>query len=106
MDQRNISVSLSTIQTTLRLLGITSKKVRVCIVAYLLLIILQLSKVAAERCEDVHQAFLYQIAQEPAWRLVFTDESAVNMLMTYHTMGRALKGKRARVKSYFQRGDR
>ena len=68
--------------------------------------ILQLSKVAAERCEDVRQAFLYQIAQEPAWRLVFTDESAVNLLTTYRTMGRAPKGKRATLKSYFQRGDR
>ena len=67
--------------------------------------VLQLSNVALERCKGVRQAFLCQIAQEPAWRLVFTDETAVNLLTTYRTMGHALKGKRATVKSYFQRGD-
>ena len=71
-----------------------------------LFMVLQLSSVALERCEGVRQAFLCQIAQEPAWRLVFTDETTVNLLTTYHTMGRSPKGKCATVKSYFQRGDR
>ena len=68
--------------------------------------VLQLSNVALEQCEGVCQVFLCQIAQEPAWRLVFTDETAVNLLTTYRTMGHAPKGKCATVKSYFQRGDR
>ena len=68
--------------------------------------VLQLSNVTLERCKGVRQAFLCQIAQEPTWRLVFADETTVNLLMTYRTMGRAPKGKHATVKSYFQRGDR
>ena len=67
--------------------------------------VLQLSNVTLEQCEGVRQVFLCQIAQEPAWHLVFTDETAVNFLTTYRTMGCAPKGKHATVKSYFQRGD-
>jgi len=91
MEQKNVEVSLATIQRSLKMLGITTKK---------------LSKIAAERCEVIRNRFQLLISQESPERLVFTDESAVNMLTTYRTMGRAYKGKRARVKSYFQRGDR
>jgi hypothetical protein len=100
MDQHNISVSLSTIQRMLRLLGITSKKVCFSSMTFLALIVLQLSKVAAEQCEEARQTFLYQISQEPAWCLIFTDEISINMLTMYHTMGHVLKGKHARVRSY------
>lgn len=66
----------------------------------------QLSKAAAERCEDARRRFRFALGQEPAWRMVFTDESSVNMLTTYRTMGRAYKGQRAKIRSFFQRGDR
>jgi hypothetical protein len=51
-------------------------------------------------------AFLFKISNETPDRLVFTDESAVNVLTTYRSMGRAKKGERAEMRSYFQRGDR
>ena len=34
MDQHNVSISLSTIQRTLKLLGITTKKVHFCVIAH------------------------------------------------------------------------
>ncbi|KAF8579230.1 hypothetical protein K439DRAFT_1620716 [Ramaria rubella] len=49
IEQHNISISLATIQWTIKLLGITTKK---------------LSKAAAEHCEDAWQYFLYRISQE------------------------------------------
>lgn len=61
---------------------------------------------AAERCEETRLDFLMKIANEDPSRLVFTDESAVNVLTTYRTMGWSYKGTRARVRTYFQRGDR
>lgn len=66
----------------------------------------KLSKVAAECCKVICNCFQLLISQELPECLVFTDESAVNMLTTYRTMGHAYKGKRAHVKSYFQWGDR
>ncbi|KIJ43507.1 hypothetical protein M422DRAFT_77579, partial [Sphaerobolus stellatus SS14] len=60
--------ALSTIHRTLDLLGYTTKK---------------LSKTALERCEATRQAFLFRIGDELPERLVFTDESAVNVLTTY-----------------------
>jgi hypothetical protein len=107
MEQLDISVLLSTIHMTLKLLGVTTKKVsQIFYSVQLLPTLLQLLRVAAEHCEDVRQLFLYNIAQEPAWRLVFVDESSVNLLTTYRTTGRAFKGKHARMRSYFQHGDR
>ncbi|KIJ56284.1 hypothetical protein M422DRAFT_151039, partial [Sphaerobolus stellatus SS14] len=38
--------------------------------------------------------------------LVFTDESAIKVLTTYHSMGCFLKGEWARKQSYFHQGDR
>jgi len=43
---------------------------------------------------------------EPAERLVFVDESAVNTLTTWRTHGRAPTGQRAYMKTNFVRGDR
>lgn len=68
--------------------------------------LLKLSKVALERCDSVRRDFLFNIGDEPPERLVFTDESAVNVLTAYRSMGRALKGKRAMKATYFQQGDR
>ncbi|KAF8581244.1 hypothetical protein K439DRAFT_1280710, partial [Ramaria rubella] len=72
IEQHGVSVSLATIQRTMKLLGITTKR---------------LSKAAAERCEESQQYFLYKIGQESPCQLVFGDESAVNLLTTYRSMG-------------------
>lgn len=90
-DQHNISVSMPTMCRTLKLLGYTNK---------------QLSKHAQERCEETRLAFQFTISDEPPERLVFVDESAVNILTTYRSNGWALKGRRARKHSLFQRGNR
>ncbi|KAJ7658916.1 hypothetical protein B0H17DRAFT_883702, partial [Mycena rosella] len=58
--QHEIDVSLGTICRTLKPLGISSKK-------------------AEERCEHARRAFLMDIGNEPADRLVCGDESAVNI---------------------------
>ncbi|KIJ50159.1 hypothetical protein M422DRAFT_83345, partial [Sphaerobolus stellatus SS14] len=69
-----VDPALLTIHRTLELLGYSTKK---------------LSKAALECCEATRQAFLFSIGDEPPEQLVFTDESAVNVLTTYHSMGRA-----------------
>ncbi|KAF8575105.1 hypothetical protein K439DRAFT_1370747, partial [Ramaria rubella] len=91
MDKLGLSISLSTVHHSLKLLGITTKK---------------LSKVALEHCKTRRMAFLFEISDEPIDRLVFMDESAVNTLTSYQSMGRAPKGQRAWMNSYFQQGDR
>ncbi|KAF8579856.1 hypothetical protein K439DRAFT_1240632, partial [Ramaria rubella] len=72
IEQHGVSVFLATIQQTMKLLGITTKR---------------LSKAAVEHCEESRQYFLYKIGQESPCRLVFRDESAVNLLTTYCSMG-------------------
>ena len=67
---------------------------------------IKLSKDAAECCEALHNEYLYIVGQELAWRLVFCDESSVNVHTTYRTMGCAPKGQWATMYTYFQRGDR
>jgi len=86
-----VEVSLSTVHRTLALLGYTRKK---------------LSKTALERCQAARDLFLFNIGDEHPQQLVFTDESAVNILTTYRSMGHAPKGSRACKHTYFQRGDR
>ncbi|KIJ44971.1 hypothetical protein M422DRAFT_80444, partial [Sphaerobolus stellatus SS14] len=70
MEQKEIGVFLSTIQWSLKLLGITTKNIF-------------LSKAAAECCEDSCNHFQLLISQEAPEQLIFTDESVVNMLTTY-----------------------
>jgi len=86
-----VTPALSTIHRTIKHLGFTTKK---------------LSKVAQERCEVRRRDFLFKIGDETPDRLVFTDESAVNLLTAYRSKGRAQKGERAHKTTYFQRGDR
>ncbi|KAF8590099.1 hypothetical protein K439DRAFT_1297002, partial [Ramaria rubella] len=71
-DAVGVDVSIATVHRSLKLLGITSKK---------------LSKVAFERCHAYHLDFLFKIASESADCLVFTDESAINTLTSYRSMG-------------------
>ncbi|KAF8583044.1 hypothetical protein K439DRAFT_1288736, partial [Ramaria rubella] len=74
MDKLGISVAISTVHYSLKLLGITTKK---------------LSKMALEHCEACRMAFLFEISDEPATCLVFMDESAVNTLKSYRSVGHA-----------------
>ena len=106
--QHGISVSLSTIQRSLSALGYSKKKVHPFIATLVSLIssFSQLSKIAAERCEDARDRFLLEISKESPEQLVFVDETSVNILTTYRAMGRAPKGKRATMRSFFQRGNR
>ncbi|KAF8581558.1 hypothetical protein K439DRAFT_1282066, partial [Ramaria rubella] len=69
-DAAGVDVSIAT--RSLKLLGITSKK---------------LSKVALERCHAYCLDFSFKIASESADCLVFTDKSAINTLTSYHSMG-------------------
>ncbi|KAF8590343.1 hypothetical protein K439DRAFT_1330319, partial [Ramaria rubella] len=90
MDKLGLSISLSTVHRSLKLLGITAKK---------------LSKVALEHCETRRMAFLFEISDEPINHLVFMDKSALNTLISYWSMGRAPKGQRVQMNKYLQQGD-
>ncbi|KAJ7203048.1 hypothetical protein GGX14DRAFT_369858 [Mycena pura] len=70
--QHDLDVSLSTISRTMKILGLSSKK---------------LSVQAAERCADARRAFIMEIGDEPADRIVCADESAVNILTSYRRNG-------------------
>ena len=61
---------------------------------------------AAGRSLDARDHFLLEISKESPEQLVFVDETSVNILTTYHAMGRAPKGKCATMRSFFQRGNR
>ncbi|KAF8581559.1 hypothetical protein K439DRAFT_1282108, partial [Ramaria rubella] len=74
MDKLGLSISLSTVHCSLKLLDIMTKK---------------LSKVALENCETCRMAFLFEISDEPIDCLVFTDESTINTLTSYWSMGHA-----------------
>jgi hypothetical protein len=69
-------------------------------------LILQLSKVAAERCAEARRTFAMEIGNEPPERVVCADESAVNILTSYRDNGWAFKGVRARKRAHFVRGTR
>lgn len=66
----------------------------------------QLSKAAAERCEEARHQFRMEIGAETLDRIVTADESAVNILTTYRTNGWSYKGIRARKICKFRRGIR
>jgi len=89
--QHNISVSVATMSRTLKLLGLTNKR---------------LSKHAEERCEETRRAFQFAISDEPPERLVFVDECAVNILTTYRLNGWSMKGRRSNKRALFGRGNR
>ncbi|KAJ7659642.1 hypothetical protein DFH06DRAFT_1130413 [Mycena polygramma] len=65
-----------------------------------------LSKPAAERCEEARRNFVFEVGKYPADYLVTADESAVNILTTYRLNGWSYKGTQARKACYFGRGTR
>ncbi|KIJ42449.1 hypothetical protein M422DRAFT_48268 [Sphaerobolus stellatus SS14] len=67
-----VTPALSTIHRTLEMLGYSTKK---------------LSETALEHCESSRQDFLFKMSEESPEQLVFIDESAVNVLSTYRSMG-------------------
>ncbi|KIJ46833.1 hypothetical protein M422DRAFT_226531 [Sphaerobolus stellatus SS14] len=87
--QHGIILGLATIWKTLTSLGLTRKK---------------LSKAAAERNEADRARSRFQIGAESPERLVFVDESRVDLRTTYRLNGWAPKGERAAVTAKFQRG--
>ncbi|KAH7074323.1 hypothetical protein BKA62DRAFT_628588 [Auriculariales sp. MPI-PUGE-AT-0066] len=90
-QRHGIGVSLSTLHKELKELELTRKL---------------LSKRAYEISVPKRIEFLMQIGTELAERLVFIDESALNMLVTYRKYGRAASGARAYKSAVFVRGDR
>jgi hypothetical protein len=66
----------------------------------------QLSKAAAERCEEAQHDFAIEIGAIPPESLVAADEAAVNVLTMYRTNGWSLQGLRARKRCCFVRGMR
>ncbi|KAF8579214.1 hypothetical protein K439DRAFT_1266627, partial [Ramaria rubella] len=71
-DVTGLDISISTVHRSLKLLGITSKR---------------LSKTTLERCHMYCMDFSFKITGEPADHLVFTDESTINTLTSSHNMG-------------------
>lgn len=67
---------------------------------------MQLSKAAAECCEEARRRFALEIGQYPVDHLVMADESAVNVLTTYRENGWAYTGVRARKRCNFVWGIR
>ncbi|KAF8078346.1 hypothetical protein FPV67DRAFT_1382651, partial [Lyophyllum atratum] len=72
LEQHDINISIPAIWRTLKRLGIGLKK---------------LSKMAAERSEEVRRKFIMEIGAEPPEYLVMADEAAVNILTTYRSNG-------------------
>ncbi len=66
----------------------------------------QLSKPAAERCEEARRDFVFEVGKYPVNYLVTADESAVNILTTYRLNGWSYKGTWARKACNFVRGTR
>ncbi|KIJ40118.1 hypothetical protein M422DRAFT_112421, partial [Sphaerobolus stellatus SS14] len=87
--QHGIIVGLATIWRTLVALGLSRKR---------------LSKVAAECNEAAREAYRFTIGAESPERLVFVDESRVDLHTTYRINGWSKKGERATVSAKFQRG--
>ncbi|KAJ7193524.1 hypothetical protein GGX14DRAFT_378942 [Mycena pura] len=95
-----LELSLRTICHTLKQLGMTSKKAG----GFFFFEIL--SKPAAERCEEARREFALEVGKYPPEYLVTADESAVNLLTTYHINGWSHKGTRSRKACNFVRGTR
>jgi hypothetical protein len=106
--QHGIKVSLPTIQRNLKALGYTSKRVRDFAAHYNshYLWIFQLSKIAQERSYTRRLAFMRKICRQSAERLVFADETSVNLRNTYRLNGWSGKGRRAFRRERFDRGKR
>lgn len=66
----------------------------------------QLSKIAGERKEERRCAFMMRVGVENPDRLVFVDETAVNLRSSYRLNGRSARGKRAYRVTNFVRGQR
>lgn len=67
---------------------------------------IQLSKAADEWCEEARTTFQFAIGMESPEKLVFTDESAIDLRTTYRLMGWAYQGECAHIRAKFVRGDR
>ena len=107
-EQHNLEVSLWTISRTLKQLGMSSKKVNIHwdSMSPVATLIFQLSKAAAECCEEARHDFAIEIGAIPPEYLVAADEAAVNILTTYRTNWWSLHGLRARKQCCFVRGTR
>jgi hypothetical protein len=101
-----IEISLNTITRTLKRLGMTSKKASHPHKSRLAIYCSQLSRAAAERCEDSRRAFALEVGKYPAEYLVTAEETAVNILTTYRNNGWSYRGLRAPKKCNFVRGIR
>ena len=66
----------------------------------------QVSKIAGERKEERRRAFFMRVGAEHPDRLVFVDETAVNLRSSYRPNGRSARGKRAYRITNFVRGQR
>jgi hypothetical protein len=103
--QQGIDVSLVMVWRTFKALGLTRMHLHWLPQSSILTtLIQQLSKPAAERCEDVRQQFSFIIGAETPESLLFLDESAVDLRMTYRQMGWSRKGCKAKKSSNFVRG--
>jgi hypothetical protein len=104
--QYGLIVGLSTIWDTLTELGLSRKRVSCTLITFLSLFtfLLKISRVAAERNEQARAHFLFDLGAESPERLVFIDESRLDIRTTYRIYGWSAKGQRARMPAKFQRG--
>jgi transposase len=108
----DLQVHTTTISRTLNGLGIRNKRVRAPLrvhpshITNFLGTSLQLSKAAAERCEEARNEFRFRAGAYPSDFFVWVDESAVDLRTTYRLNGWAYKGRRARIRAVFRRGKR
>jgi hypothetical protein len=68
--------------------------------------LLQLSKHARERCDEKRQRYATLVGMENPQRLVFIDETSIDLRTTYRLMGWADVGSRAVCASHFVQGTR
>jgi transposase len=90
--ERDVAIARSTLQNTLKAMGVTRKKIR---------------KEASERDEAARLEFLIHMRNEyKVDQLVAVDESAKDDRTIYRQFGRALVGSRAVASQPFQREER
>lgn len=90
--ERDVVVARTTLQNTLKAMGVTRKKIR---------------KEARERDEQARLEYLIHMRREyTVEQLVAVDESAKDERMIYHQFGRSLAGQRAVACQPFQRNER
>jgi hypothetical protein len=77
-----------------------------CYAFFCSLILQQLSRVAAERCEEKRLRYRAEIGEYDPEQLIFVDESSVDRRTTYRNRAWSLRGTEAKHKAYFVRGKR